>query len=252
MEFPDRERVVYERNPLVEVVCQVRFPRILALEERVPADFQLALGSNYPHVETREMFPVFPTDSQPLSKRVIYDFSTADSRYKVSIGSDFLSVSTAQYERWEHFVAHVEKALKSLEEVYAPPMFTRVGLRYQDVVIRRKLGLEDVPWTELIRNTALGLLAEDAIPDDDVVDAQAVTVIKLAAGKVACRYGLQYVPDMQETGFIIDTDFFCENETYGSHDALDLLRQYNVAAGRAFGWFINERLHAALGPQPVG
>jgi hypothetical protein len=40
MEFPEAERVIYSRNPLAEVACQLRFPRILALDERIPADFQ--------------------------------------------------------------------------------------------------------------------------------------------------------------------------------------------------------------------
>ena len=37
MKFPDVERVIYQKNPLVEVVCQCVFSRIFAIDERVPA-----------------------------------------------------------------------------------------------------------------------------------------------------------------------------------------------------------------------
>jgi len=44
MKFPEVERVIYQKNPLVEVVCQCMFPRILAIDEGIPATFQQKLG----------------------------------------------------------------------------------------------------------------------------------------------------------------------------------------------------------------
>jgi hypothetical protein len=38
--FPPSSRVVYRRAPLIEVVCQLRFPTLLSIESKPPADFQ--------------------------------------------------------------------------------------------------------------------------------------------------------------------------------------------------------------------
>ena len=35
--FPDTPRVVYNKNPLFEVLCQLRFPHILRIETEIPA-----------------------------------------------------------------------------------------------------------------------------------------------------------------------------------------------------------------------
>ena len=40
MPFKDTERVIYNKNPLIEVVCQLRFPRILTISETQPTSFQ--------------------------------------------------------------------------------------------------------------------------------------------------------------------------------------------------------------------
>src|SRR4051794_3088983 len=48
MPFPAVDRVIYERNPLVEVICQVRFPAILRIDVEPPAAFQEAIRGAFP------------------------------------------------------------------------------------------------------------------------------------------------------------------------------------------------------------
>ncbi|MCX6020148.1 MAG: TIGR04255 family protein, partial [Chloroflexi bacterium] len=48
MLFPDSERVIYGRNPLVEVICQIRFPTILRISEGNLSDFQDKIRIEYP------------------------------------------------------------------------------------------------------------------------------------------------------------------------------------------------------------
>ena len=47
MAFPEVERVIYERNPLDEVICQLRFPAILKIDEP-PIAFQEQIRTRYP------------------------------------------------------------------------------------------------------------------------------------------------------------------------------------------------------------
>ena len=38
--FSNEPRVIYRRNQLGEVICQLRFPEILAIAAKPPVDFQ--------------------------------------------------------------------------------------------------------------------------------------------------------------------------------------------------------------------
>ena len=48
MVFPNFERVVYKKNPLEEVICQLRFPPILRIDSGNAADFQDVIRQDYP------------------------------------------------------------------------------------------------------------------------------------------------------------------------------------------------------------
>jgi uncharacterized protein (TIGR04255 family) len=106
MRFPERGRVVYASNPLVEVVCQIRFPRILEIESQLPVAFQNSVGKAYPYLETRTTVTLSVSGSDPTPPRdtsVVYDFFTADREDKLVLGSDFVAVASTKYRRWEQF-----------------------------------------------------------------------------------------------------------------------------------------------------
>ena len=46
MPFPVTKRIIYKKNPLVEVICQLRFPPILSIDTEIPARFQGAIKKN--------------------------------------------------------------------------------------------------------------------------------------------------------------------------------------------------------------
>ena len=48
MPFPESERVVFRRNTLAEVICQLRFPPILEIAAKDPAAFQEQIRAEYP------------------------------------------------------------------------------------------------------------------------------------------------------------------------------------------------------------
>ena len=51
--FPDAPRVVYEKNTLEEVKCEIRFPPILEIEASPPAAFQESVRIAFPYFETK-------------------------------------------------------------------------------------------------------------------------------------------------------------------------------------------------------
>jgi len=108
MRFPDYERVIYERNPLNEVLCQLRFPSILKVTGELPVDFQEMIRSDYPNLvinrpinlplpsPTLEITNVLDSLTQMLASETIYSFTSEDSQWQVSLSKDFIGLSTKE------------------------------------------------------------------------------------------------------------------------------------------------------------
>lgn len=54
MPFPNSPRVIYRKNPLEQVICQIRFPSILRIDTEIPAAFQELVRSQFPLFEERQ------------------------------------------------------------------------------------------------------------------------------------------------------------------------------------------------------
>lgn len=54
MLFAPYERYQYARAPLVEVICQLRFPTILSIGAKEPAEFQEAIRKDFPQYAARQ------------------------------------------------------------------------------------------------------------------------------------------------------------------------------------------------------
>jgi len=157
MSFADFERVIYKKNPLIQVVCQLRFPRILRINEKPPADFQERIRDKYPlyqvAVEQQQQFsvdmgaPETPPTPKILQSEAInnYTFSSFDEKWHINLTSTFLALSTTRYERWESFTENLKVPLSALIDIYKPAFFERVGLRYVDAFTRSKLNLRLCP-----------------------------------------------------------------------------------------------------------
>ncbi len=172
MPFPDSPRVIYAQNPLIEVVCQLRFPPILRIDSEAPAALQEKIRAKYPLFKEKHISDLgieLPPEIAQLSNSVIstplrtsrisYDFISADEQWRVGLTREFIALSTTKYERWEDFKAHLEQPLQVFIETYSPAFFSRVGLRYRDLIRRPRLGLENAPWSDLLKTPIAGELA---------------------------------------------------------------------------------------------
>ncbi len=255
--FPDSPRVVYTTNPLVEVICQLRFPPILEILSSQPAEFQSRIRSRYPLYSRNEQSLSLPNElanllpQLPFSRppeNVVHRFNTEDEKLAVSLSRDFLAISTTAYGYWEAFRTEINAAKAALEEVYRPAFYTRLGLRYSDVIDRSTVGLKQTDWSELLKSWMLGVLDSDAKAFVQSVTTQAVIRLpEVRGGHVNLRCKLS--EDGQK--FLIDADFFTKERSAGD-DVLNALDSFNRSAGRLFRWAITDRLRDALGPQKLG
>lgn len=258
MRFPPSERVIYEQNPLIEVICQLRFPKILRIETQPPSEFQEAVRNDYPRLNVVQSLDLaVPAGGQAdpasvsLSRGQSYEFLSKSGDWKLVLSSDFLALSTPNYQRWEEFRSRLESAVEHAM-TYSPSLFTRIGLRYQDIIVRSKLGLLSRPWSQLLKLPIAGVLASEELPMDDFSEVLSIFSCQLSGvnAVVRVRHGLARQNVQEEVGYLIDADFFSETPTE-VENAFGILDSFNQEAGHLFRWCITEELHTALGPRPI-
>lgn len=266
MPFPESDRVIFRNNPLYDVICQLRFPSILEIGARDPADFQAYVREEYPIYEKEEQD--VPEISEELTellssvgvsapwKSFQHSFATEDGSRDVKLSRDSLSVTERDYTEWDELRAEIQLARTALEEVYEPSFYQRIGLRYRDVINREALGLEDTGWDELLEPALIGLLGPEFLRGQiDQVYTQ--SSIRLTEGvpdaAVTLRHGLAEFEE--ENGentevYLIDADFFTTSKAEGN-DVVEILDTFNRVAGNLFRWAISDQLREALDPVPV-
>ena len=173
--FSASERVLYGKRQLIEVICQLRFPTILSISAKEPAEFQEAIRAEFPrYARNLEKLPpkvigqpgAMKLEEQPTV--VNYQFLTAAGDWKVNLTNTFLALATPVYTTWEDFARKLDEVLAQFVAIYHPAYFERIGLRYINGFSRRALGLEGVPFRDLIQPAYLGLMAEDDVQEQSV------------------------------------------------------------------------------------
>lgn len=261
MRIPDSPRVIYQRNPLVGVTCQLNFPAILRISTEPPVAFQERIRHLYPVFQEQgqidinlQLPPQLAQAVKPLMRsgmttyQFIDDSESEDSgTWTVSLTHQSLSLATSKYVRWEEFREHFARPFQSFLDIYQPSFFSRVGLRYQNMIIRSNIGIDGVPWKDLLNGYIAGLLAI-ADDEDDIEQGQTQLVLRLDDDrKVLLRHGIVIPEGYLESGYLIDNDFFNDKRTEALH-AGSILDSLNEASGSLFRWCITDRLHSALEP----
>ena len=255
--FPEYERIIYAKNPLESVICQVRFPAILKISTDPPVKFQEALRKDYPLF--REVPPLdVPTGLPPELSAIMskllplpaskaYELTSEDGTWQITLTQESLALLCKSYQRWEEFRSVLLTALTLLEKIYEPSFFTRIGLRYRDVIARRLLGLTDVPWGELLSAHLAGEFHSQLAGTVEASGHQLSLRLQGDGAKVTLQHGLGNKDG--EVCYIIDSDFYTAKRT-GVQDAERILDYFNRQAGRLFRWCIAERLHRGRGEVP--
>lgn len=256
MPFPESTRVVFEKNPLVEVTCQLRFPRLLRLDNERPVDFQEVIRKDYPEYSEQHgvSIPEMPGVTQPNSlTRPLHSFKSQDGEKQVGLSSDFIAFSTTRYDNWEQYFSELQPVIGEFISLYAPAYFNRTGLRYKNLIKRTVLDLApNSSWSELLKGPVLGELGDDQIAQATEM-AYRVSVIRLAnttPSQVRVQHGFVFSKDDDEKCYIVDADFYSE-EKLNWDGAESLLAIFRKKSGHLFRWMITPRLAELLGDADV-
>ncbi len=259
--FSHESRRRFENHQLLEVICQLRFPEILSIETRVPADFQEAIRREFPQYRTtRETPPPRMVGTpgnmkmQPQKEMTNYQFISADGVWRVNLTTTFISLSCLRYTTWEEFAKKLDLPLVAFIKTYQPAYFERVGLRYINAFSRKALDLEGVPFRELFQSCYLGILAEEDVEEtatsrcsfDAEMKLRGGAHVKLHAGPGMIKRGNQ--PQDEEVHFILDNDLFMPGQVPVNLSA-GALQTLHQQADSLFLGAITPKLAEAMEPR---
>ena len=271
MKIAPTPRVIYGKNPLAEVVCQIRYKRLeissSALETLQQRYGEIGYSNRNDEASFNVVLDSLEHGVAPVPRvsegDTIHHFAKADGTSKVSVAPEFIAYTSTSYRSWDEYLPGLLSAVVALNQELGALCITRIGLRYKDVIERSVLGLEGTPWHELIKPFLLGPLAFDALSEDgqfdeDAVDSQvSQSLIRLDECKLLLQSSLLTSMADASKAFLIDADFFheldgaeeCGNIAESSVELEALLETLHSNAGALFRRAITEKLHDALSPE---
>ena len=257
--FSSEPRCHYRTDQIGEVICQLRFPEILAIGANAPVDFQEAIRSQFPQFLRRQesaapkitgMPGNFTLQNQPVT--INYQFASTDGVWRVNLTNKFISLTCSKYTCWETFAAHLDKPLADFIQIYKPAYFERIGLRYVNFISRKALGLEATPYRDLIAQRYLGVMDDEQIAEPHVGRSSVDAEVALRGG---CRVKLHAGPGQVhragksdgEVKFIFDQDLFMPGKIAPNLSA-PALQTLHALAWSIFRDAITDELHDAMEP----
>ena len=257
MLFSDRPRTHYEKPAAHEVICQLRFPTILTINNVEPADFQEYIREDFPqYARKQDLLPPKVVNGKPEVQPPVtnYHFLSQDGRWKLNLTKDFIALSTLSYPGWEEFARMLDKSLAAFIRIYKPAYFQRVGLRYLNIISRAALDIEDTPWRQLITPIYLGALAAEDVEESRVLSCGQDLQLKLdssCSAKIHAGTGLlkntrPNAPQDPEVKFIFDMDLSMGGNTPCglAAAALETLHGHST---RVFEGAVTDALRDAMG-----
>lgn len=251
-------RVRYENSPLVEVIFQLRFPTILSINSNQPVEFQERIRNRFPffeeQIEEQSDLLINPkikaTALRKTGENKNYTFITEDNHTKINLTPSFIAVSTLRYIQWEDFKKIIEFAIPYFEEIYKPAFYTRVGLRYIDVITRSKLDLAGRAWTELMKPHVLGMITADHEAGVKSYLSETEYETKEAGVISKAHFEFVHVNDLPELSLLIDCDYYYLGIVRS--DAMNgVSEKLHNASSQFIQTAITAELHEAMKPTEI-
>lgn len=259
MPFPSQDRTIYKKNPLVEVVCQLRFPSILRIKKGIPDEFQETIISQFFNLkETENRMLTIDNDGniEDTEETKVYNFFSGDNTKVVALSHDFIALTDYDYKKWDDFKEGLELAFNAFNDIYSPSFFSRIGLRYKNV-IRKELVPDtlDADWGRLIKPPLSNCFVDENLDKDLIKGYNGRLLIDLENenAELNMNYGLVQKQESDEIGFIIDNDFFTKNDckTEGIDNVFTKLETFKRKSHDCFKWCISDELDAAMEPEEL-
>jgi uncharacterized protein (TIGR04255 family) len=182
---------VYPNSPLVEVVCEIRFPGELAIECRRD-EFYEKIRDKYPRI----MVPKGGNGSAP------YRFENKSQTTEVMLALNRFSFHDKKYSGHKRFIKEFIDLVKTLCKTYSLKKLVRVGWRYINVIpYTREDGI--VPLQRFI---SVNINLPEGV-SDQFENLSMVFISKVPDGTITTRIESIIRSDDQQEALLLDFDF---------------------------------------------
>ena len=233
---PPQPHKVFERNPLVAVIVELRFFPILKLADKI-ADVQERLRGTFPAYQdvTRQLVNLQPAGPVELRNERLFNFVKADESSMLSLSTSALALESRRHARRETFIADAKVGLDALVDVCGPVVPTRLGLRYVDIIdkeaIEKDLG-RATSWSSLVSERFMAVPTGLADHDETRFACEVGSAMPGGGGQTV-RYGLIQDTD-RRIKFRLDVDRYLDQPG----DASKLVELLGAFADDLFAVFV--------------
>jgi uncharacterized protein (TIGR04255 family) len=249
--FEELDESPLARSPIITVVWQLRFedhPTLIApqtalrLQELLGGapEFSLAM---LPRIQL-SVQAVGPTTAEGMPTPATgasgggWRLSAADGSWHVNVEASSFSVESSRYGSWAHdFSPRLQRVLAALEDVGAPVVESRLGLRYVNILVGSALGRAPLSAPGelggLIAPWLLGPLNEAHL-QDFVQMANGRATFRFDQANAILNHGVVSAEN-GELGYLVDIDAFREGGRAFQRD--DVLAQSSILHSVALGLF---------------
>lgn len=231
----------YKRNFLRQAVCELRFPTLMELgEQRPPSSFVKALRRDYPHLELNNEFTVGIGAGNTGASNV-HIFRSAKLNWSITLKQSAITIETTSYSGFDALRERLTKLVEAAAQIIDSDFFTRIGLRYINVV-----SSEGEPVTDWV-NPALTAPITSAI-FSGISDFGGRVQMTAEDGGCIFQHGITFP---QVTGGVIaKPEFLLDIDTFRSEvlvsDAMAAVDIMHQQAFDIFDWSLSDRARAYL------
>lgn len=192
-QLDNTEREEFERNPLSQVVCQLRFHPILKVVDRV-AEFQERIRGSFPEFIQQKMQVAAMTavGSLELQQEQQFLFKKVNGASTLTLTTNALSLDERDHTSRDVFLGDIGLAIDALKETHSAVTPKRLGVRYINIIdvnqISADLG-EAVDWSTVITEPFLQMPSGVASLEQTLFYSEIRSPTQ-SNGEITLRYGL--------------------------------------------------------------
>jgi uncharacterized protein (TIGR04255 family) len=226
----------YRRNFLRQAVCELRFPTLMELgEAKPPAALVQALRKEYPHLELGNEMTI-GMGGMSNETNYVHTMRTSKMDWSVSLKQSALTVETSSYSDYAEMKARVLKVVEAAKKVIDSDFFTRVGLRYINVI---DTGFD--PADGWINPILVAPLRGHTF--SGIQEFAGKLLLSATDGGCQLQHGIRLKPNVK--GEAVAPEYFIDIDSFRGEMSVDdvgnALESMHAQAFSVFDWCIDEK-----------